>query len=53
MTREVKALRAGHNFSTDTAIRDVAAALRRHVDTADFEALLATLPPEARRYWQA
>lgn len=53
MTQEVKALRAGHNFSTDTAIRDVAAALRRHVDAADFEAVLATLPPGARAYWQA
>lgn len=53
MTREVKALRAAHNFSTDTAIREVAAALRRHVDAADFEAMLATLPPEARSYWQA
>lgn len=53
MTGEVKALRAGHNFSTDTAIRDVATALRRHVDLAEFEALLATLPPGARAYWQA
>ncbi len=53
MTREVKALRAAHNFSTDTAIRDVATALRRHVDAAGFEAMLATLPPEARAYWQA
>lgn len=53
MTREVKALRAGHNFSTDTAIREVATALRRHVDAADFEAVLATLPPGARAYWQA
>lgn len=53
MTREVKALRAAHNFSTDTAIREVAAALRRHVDVPGFEAMLNTLPPEARTYWQA
>ena len=34
MTREVRMLRINHNFSTDTAIRDVAQALRRHVDEA-------------------
>ena len=51
MTCEVQALRAAHNFSPDTAIHDVAQALRRHVDEAEFERVLATLPAGARDYW--
>src|SRR5512137_870901 len=39
MTREVKALRGEHNFSGETAIRDVAVALRRHVDNARLDAI--------------
>lgn len=53
MTAEVQALRPNHNFAPDTAIRDVAAALRRHVDTPSFEALLATLPAGAAEFWRA
>ena len=52
MTREVKALRAGHNFSTDSAIRDVAVALRRNVLESEFEALLSTFPEGARAFWR-
>lgn len=33
MLREVRSLREEHNFSTETAIRDVAAALRRHANS--------------------
>ncbi|MEM9543581.1 MAG: DUF2267 domain-containing protein [Cyanobacteria bacterium P01_E01_bin.42] len=51
MTREVKLLRAEHNFSTETAIRDVAIALRRHVDEEAFDRLLATLPEGAIEFW--
>lgn len=51
MTREVQALRAAHNFSPDSAIHDVAQALRRHVDVAELDRLLATLPAGARDYW--
>ena len=51
MTAEVKSLRAAHNFSPDSAIRDVAAALRRNVDEPAFDELLSTLSPEARAYW--
>lgn len=51
MTREVQALRAAHNFAPDTAIRDVAQALRRHVDEAELERVLQTLPEGARDYW--
>ena len=53
MTREVQALRAAHNFSPDTAIRDVAQALRRHVEAAELERVLATLPAGAHDYWAA
>jgi len=52
MTREVQALRSNHNFAPDTAIRDVAAALRKHVDTATFDAMLASLPADAAEFWQ-
>ena len=51
LTREVRALRAAHNFSPDEAIRAVAQALRRQVDEAALERVLATLPPGAREYW--
>lgn len=52
MTAEVKALRAEHNFSTDNAIQVVALALRRHVDEAKFDAILARLPAGAAEFWQ-
>lgn len=53
LTAEVRALRAHHNFSPDTAIRDVAGALRRTVDAAAFDRVLATLPVDARDFWSA
>ncbi|MBE9053600.1 DUF2267 domain-containing protein [Nostocales cyanobacterium LEGE 11386] len=52
MMREVKSLRGEHNFSTETAIRDVAAALRQHVDEKAFERVLAKLPAGAADFWQ-
>lgn len=51
MIREVKQLRAAHNFSTDTAIRDVAQALRRHVDEASLDELLSQMPEGAIDFW--
>lgn len=51
LTREVQSLRRDHNFAPDTAIRDVALALRRQVDAAAFERVLATLPAEAASFW--
>lgn len=51
MTKEVKSLREEHNFSTETAIRDVAEALRRHVDEEAFDKLLAQLPEGAAEFW--
>jgi len=52
MTAEVKALRGEHNFSTDSAIRDTAQALRRHVNEEDFDRLLASLPEGAVDFWK-
>lgn len=51
MSREARELRPDHNFSTETAIADVASALRRHVDAEAFERVLASLPPAARAFW--
>lgn len=48
---DVKAFRRDHNFSPDTAVRDVAAALRRHVDRDGWQAAMDRLPDEARRFW--
>lgn len=52
LTGEVQQLRKAHNFSPDTAIHDVALALRRHVDPQELERVLASLPPEAQAYWR-
>ena len=51
MTREVKLLREKHNFSTETAIRDVAEALQRHVDEEAFDKLLTQLSKGALEFW--
>jgi uncharacterized protein (DUF2267 family) len=51
LTREVQTLRKHHNFAPDTAIADVAAALRRHVDEAAFERAFRHLPQEAKEFW--
>lgn len=52
MTKEVQALRAEHNYAPKTAIRDVTIALRRNLDQAAFDRVLATLPPGAMQFWQ-
>jgi uncharacterized protein (DUF2267 family) len=52
MTREVQALRAEHNYAPETAIRDVAIALRRNLDQAAFDRALAALPGGAAQFWQ-
>lgn len=51
MTREIKLSREQHNFSTETAIRDVAEALRRHVDEEAFDKMLTQLPEGAVEFW--
>lgn len=52
ITREVQELRLKHNFAPDTAMRDVAIAIRRNVDQDAFERVLATLSEDARRFWR-
>jgi uncharacterized protein (DUF2267 family) len=51
MTKEVQSLRKDHNFAPDTAIEDVAYALRRHVHQNDLDAVLCAISPEAAAYW--
>ena len=51
MTQEVKALRAQHNFSPESAIHDVAAALRRNVIQPAFDNYLSTLSVSAQQFW--
>jgi uncharacterized protein (DUF2267 family) len=53
MSKEVQGLRAEHNYAPETAIHDVAVALRRNVDQTAFERMLATLPRAAMEFWQA
>lgn len=51
LTAEVLAVRKDHNFAPETAIADVAWALRRHVDERAFDRALDDLPEDARSYW--
>lgn len=53
MTKEIQSLRSDHNFSPDSAIRAVAVALRKNVDEAAFERVLASLPSGAFEFWQS
>jgi len=53
MICEVQSLRRHHNFSPDTAIRDVAVALRRRVDARALNQVLSELPPGATEFWRA
>jgi uncharacterized protein (DUF2267 family) len=53
MTREAQSLRREHNFAPDTAIRDVAFALRGVADVEALERVFATLPPAAGEFWRA
>lgn len=52
LMREVKTFRGDHNVSPDDSIAVVAEALRRHVDPAAFEHVLARLPEGAAAYWR-
>ena len=52
MTREAQSLRGDHNFAPDTAIRDVARAVRKHVEVAAFNRVLKTLPGGAEEFWR-
>jgi len=52
MTKEVLTLRPEHNYSTPTAIRDVARALRKHVDERALDRVLAEMPKPAAEFWE-
>ena len=51
-TKEVRELREKHNFSTESSIRDVAQALRHHVDEDKLDEVLATFPSGAVAFWE-
>ncbi|MGD9540464.1 DUF2267 domain-containing protein [Methylocystis sp.] len=52
MIRDVQALRRDHNFSPETCIDDVAAALRARVDESAFDRVMASLPAGAAEFWK-
>jgi uncharacterized protein (DUF2267 family) len=52
MTQEIRGLRVDHNFAPETAIQDVARALRRHLDEAAFDRVLESLPSGASEFWR-
>jgi uncharacterized protein (DUF2267 family) len=51
MTAEVQELRPQHNYAPENSIRAVARALRRNLDEAEFDRVLATLPQGAAEFW--
>ena len=51
MMAEVRSLRYNHNLSTDSAIRDVAEAVRRNIDPVVFDRALSKLSQAARDFW--
>jgi uncharacterized protein (DUF2267 family) len=51
LTNEVRNLRPTHNFAPETAISDVAFALRQFVNEEKFDSVLERLPPEAKEFW--
>lgn len=52
LQREVKAVRRDHNLAPESAISDVAAALRRSTDNRDLDRLLDQLPQGAAEFWR-
>jgi len=51
LAAEVCAIREAHNFSTPTAIREVAEALRHAMKPEGHAAMLAKLPADAKGFW--
>jgi uncharacterized protein (DUF2267 family) len=51
LAREVQSVRGDHNFAPGDAIDTVAATLRRHIDRDAFDAVLASMPGDAAKYW--
>jgi uncharacterized protein (DUF2267 family) len=52
LLREVMAVRPDHNVSPESAIHDVAAALRKALKKEDYALMLKKLPPAAREFWR-
>ncbi|WGH79719.1 DUF2267 domain-containing protein [Jannaschia ovalis] len=52
LTREAQALRRHHNLTPDNAIAATARALRRSVDQAALDRVLAELPAGAAEFWR-
>jgi uncharacterized protein (DUF2267 family) len=52
MNREVRQLRPDHNFATDAAIQQVAAALKKHVDNEKLSGVLEGISKKAMDFWQ-
>ena len=53
LIQEMKSVRKDHNLAPETAIEDVAAALRRSsIDAAELDRVLARLPVGAEEFWQ-
>lgn len=51
LAAEVKAIRPGHNLAPDSAIADVAAALRRAIGPDAFARALSELPRAVAEFW--
>ncbi len=51
MVKEVQSLRPSHNFSPPTAIRDVARALCRNVNTTLLDHVLSSFSADAQAFW--
>ena len=52
MNEEVRDLRPLHNFATPTAIQQVAAAVKKHVDQEKVREVLKDISEEALAFWQ-
>jgi uncharacterized protein (DUF2267 family) len=52
MTKEDQSLWPLHNVSPESAIRDVAIALRRNIDQAALDGVLKTISEGAVQFWQ-
>lgn len=53
LVREVKSNRRHHNIAPDTALENVAAALRRSsIDERELDRVLKTLPEGAQEFWR-
>lgn len=52
MNEEVRNLRPLHNFATPTAIQQVAAAVKKHVDHEKIREALEDISNEALAFWQ-